>query len=151
MVARLSRAVLAARKVPRVLGQGKGRPEHKATSKNKDDVLALVQVGYAQERIATYLGITVATLQKYYRPQLDFGAMDLLKLARRGLNTGLENNEQWAVQFTLRTKGKQYGWLERTEITGKDGRPLIDLSKLSEKQLAALAEIMEAAEPIDNP
>ena len=32
--------------------------------------------------------------------------------------------ESWAVQFRLRTKAKHRGYVERTEVTGKDGGDL---------------------------
>jgi hypothetical protein len=37
--------------------------------------------------------------------------------------------EGWAVQFLLRTIGKDRGYVERQEVTGKDGEPLVKLVK----------------------
>jgi hypothetical protein len=152
MVKRLSRTAIQTRRTKYRTGlKIKGRPFHVPTDKQREDVVALAQVGYDQNRIAAYIGITGTTLRRAYRAELDFAAMDLLKLARKGLKHGLDNNEQWAVQFTLRTKGKNYGWLERHEITGKDGKPLVDLSRLNEKQLSDLAKLVEAAETNPEP
>ena len=33
-------------------------------------------------------------------------------------------DRSWAVQFRLRTKAKHRGYVERTEVTGKDGGDL---------------------------
>jgi len=35
-----------------------------------------------------------------------------------------QNGESWAVQFALRTKFKNRGYVERTEVTGADGGPV---------------------------
>lgn len=44
--------------------------------------------------------------------------------AELGLYKAVLNNEPWAIQFVLKTKGKKRGYVERTELTGKDGDPL---------------------------
>jgi len=33
--------------------------------------------------------------------------------------------ESWAVQFRLRTKAKHRGYIERTEVTGADGKAIV--------------------------
>lgn len=44
-----------------------------------------------------------------------------------------------AVKYHLSTKGKKRGYVERTELTGKDGEKLFDASGLTDEQLAAIA------------
>lgn len=34
--------------------------------------------------------------------------------------------DAWAVCFYLKTQGKERGYVERSELTGKDGAPLVD-------------------------
>lgn len=42
-------------------------------------------------------------------------------VAEMALDKALLNGEPWAVQFTLKTQGKQRGYVERQEVTGADG------------------------------
>jgi len=46
--------------------------------------------------------------------------------AESALNRAVINGEAWAVCFTLKTQGKDRGYIERTqqEITGRDGGPI---------------------------
>lgn len=53
-----------------------------------------------------------------------------------------------ALQFYLRTKGKDRGYSERKEITGVDGKAIqlskeLDFSKLSDEELATIGELLE--------
>lgn len=51
----------------------------------------------------------------------------MVDIAEGALYSSLLNQDPWAVQFTLKTRGKDRGYVERqqTEITGKDGDPII--------------------------
>lgn len=42
-------------------------------------------------------------------------------LAEDKLGAAIENGEAWAVCFYLKTQGKSRGYVERQELTGKDG------------------------------
>lgn len=78
---------------------------------------------------------------------LDIGEMKLYEAVLKG--------DPWGVQFLLKTKGKQRGYVERTEqqqeLLGKDGGPLaIEVQLTSAKEhlstkLAAMAARNEAA------
>lgn len=48
----------------------------------------------------------------------------LLDTAELALLKAITNGEGWAVCFTLKTLGKQRGYVERQEITGADGKSL---------------------------
>jgi hypothetical protein len=50
------------------------------------------------------------------------GIIDLAELA---LEKAIRNGESWAVAFTLKTIGKQRGYVERQEHTGADGGPMV--------------------------
>ncbi len=48
----------------------------------------------------------------------------LVDIAETSLKRGVLAGEGWAVCFTLKTIGKDRGYVERSEITGKDGGPV---------------------------
>lgn len=68
---------------------------------------------------------------------IDFAESQLFKQISEGNST--------STIFYLKTKGKKRGYVETTEITGKDGKDLVparvDVSKLTDEQLKALADI----------
>lgn len=41
------------------------------------------------------------------------------------LHEAVEKGEAYAVCFTLKTQGKSRGYIERSEVTGADGTPLV--------------------------
>jgi hypothetical protein len=57
-----------------------------------------------------------------------------LDIAEATLMKAVGNGESWAVCFYLKCKGKQRGYVERQELTGRDGGPVVSL----------LAEVPEA-------
>jgi hypothetical protein len=59
--------------------------------------------------------------------------------AEGALYRAITNGEAWAVCFYLKTQGKNRGYVERQELTGKDGGPL-------EHTLAVSTVAVEAAE-----
>ncbi len=44
------------------------------------------------------------------------------------LEAAIDNGEPWAVAMTLKTRGKDRGYVERQEHTGAEGEPLIALT-----------------------
>ena len=73
---------------------------------------------------------------------LDFAESSLHKQIKEGNTT--------ATIFFLKTKGKKRGYIERQEITGKDGQALnepqkTDYSKLSTKELEQLYGLLRKA------
>ncbi len=95
----------------------KGRPRHEVTDKTRAEVRTLSGFGARNEDIAQYIGITKATLEKYYAEELKNGkvkanaaiAETLFKKARDGNIT--------ACIFWLKTRA---GWREtqKVEVTG---------------------------------
>jgi hypothetical protein len=49
---------------------------------------------------------------------------ELVDIAELALRACLTNREPWAVAITLRTLGKNRGYVERQEVTGADGGPV---------------------------
>lgn len=73
-------------------------------------------------------------------------------MAESKLFDSIEAREPWAIQFYLRCKAKDRGYVERNELTGKDGKPLKappDYSKLNEAELRSLTAILEKLEGKD--
>ena len=65
----------------------------------------------------------------------------------------VKKGEAWAICFHLKCKGKERGYVERVERTGKDGEPMkietqISGDKRAERAIALLIE--EADEEIEN-
>lgn len=127
--------------------KGPGRPEHVPTQWYRDEVENFASAGYTEEDIAGYLKISRDTLRKYYKRELAYATMDMVGLAKRGLAEALKAKKTWAICFVLKTRGRKLhngeGWLERQEITGAGGKPLIpevDITKLTDAELLKLRE-----------
>jgi hypothetical protein len=54
-----------------------------------------------------------------------------LDFAESQLHKQIQNGNVVATIFYLKTKGKGRGYIERTELTGKDGEQLIQLPKIT--------------------
>lgn len=54
----------------------------------------------------------------------------------RAINNSDSNSHMTAVIFYLKTQGKKRGYIERSEFTGADGDPLLQLSKDHKKKIA---------------
>lgn len=99
------------------------KPAHVPTEKSRAEVLALAGFGTKHEDIATYIGITLKTLYKYYRGELDTGLIRSNgAIAKTLYNLAIGGNAS-ACMFWLKCKA---GWREtdRHEITGAEGAPL---------------------------
>lgn len=80
---------------------------HKPTEATKAEVGALVSFGNTQEDIARYLGISVDTLVKYYRYELDNSVMVAnAKVANRLFRKATEDDDLSAQVFWLKTRGR---------------------------------------------
>jgi hypothetical protein len=49
----------------------------------------------------------------------------MLDMAEAELYKAVKSGKDWAIKYTLATKGKNRGFTERNEITGKDGGAII--------------------------
>ena len=65
-------------------------------------------------------------VQEIEEASIDFVESALLKQIKEGNTT--------ATIFFLKTRGKKRGYVERTEITGVDGSPVIKLVRFEDKQ-----------------
>jgi len=65
-----------------------------------------------------------------------------LDLAESALMKAIEAGESWAVCFFLKCKGKGRGYIERQEITGRNGGPIIGAAVTAELTDAELDAII---------
>ena len=82
--------------------------------------LAAEKLGCTEETIRNYEKryATVRQAATKYRGR----RVDVAELK---LDQAIMNGEQWAVLFALRTLGKDRGYVERQEVTGKDGEAFV--------------------------
>ncbi len=66
-----------------------------------------------------------------------------LDLAESALMKAVEAGEAWAVCFFLKCKGKGRGYVERQEITGSNGGPVVGVGVVAEMSDAELNAIIE--------
>jgi hypothetical protein len=69
------------------------------------------------ERRAKKVREVAEVINKYRGRRLD--------VAELALDKALADNQAWAIQFVLRTQGRTRGYVERQEITGIDGAPVM--------------------------
>lgn len=97
---------------------------HQPTNESRQLVQAYCWSGLTQERIASQLGISVPTLTKHYRDELDHGKEKMLaKVASTIFGIATQTRDLKASLtasiFILKTQG---GWRENAEIKTDDGK-----------------------------
>jgi len=105
-----------------------GKPRH--TQKQIED--ALINMSGNVSAAARSLGLQRHNLHKAIvkserlQQIVRDGRQSMCDNAESALNRAVINGEAWAVCFTLKTQGKDRGYIERTqqEITGRDGGPI---------------------------
>ena len=135
-----------------------GRPPHKPDDQSRRFVEAMAIAGKTQAHIARVLEISVPTLCKHYRDELDRSAAradakvvsTLFDMATSGKNTP-------ATIFWMRAR---VGWSEkqRMELTGADGGPIALIAeraqRLNNDELRAveqgLTKLLEAGDDLDD-
>lgn len=128
-----------------------GRPRFKPTEAQRTEVKTLAAVGFPLHFIAEFIGLgSVNTLKTYFPEELK-AKTRLLAASVAVLGRALANEKndpvgaRSAAYFLLKTQGKHLGWSERLEVTGKDGRDLIDLTRLSDQELDAFEDLIRKA------
>lgn len=112
-------------------------------------------LGYEQEKIAALMGISVDTLYKYFRSELDTGQAEMLSDVASNLYNIARGDSKGAVTaaiFILKARARWRDTDNKLEVTGADGKPLqvqatqtFDSTRLTSAQRDALREIMKAA------
>lgn len=126
-------------------------PQHSPTNDLRVRVKAYSAYGIPQENIARLIKISLPTLHKYYREELDTGMDEANAAVAQSLFRSATKGSVAAMCFWMKTRA---GWREtnRTEITGKDGSPLsgnifntANLQNMTEDELITLQELLQKA------
>lgn len=97
-------------------------------------IAALQETKGMQFLAAKRLGCSHDTIRNYILryPQikavLDAQRGEMVDLSELKLWQSIQNGEQWGITLCLKTLGKERGYVERHEQTGKDGAPLLVLA-----------------------
>lgn len=92
---------------------------------------ALRATGGFYSLAAQRLGCSDKTISRRVekRPKLKTALAEIcdkkLDVAEASLMKAIANGESWAVCFYLKCKGKHRGYVERSEITGADGKSIL--------------------------
>lgn len=106
------------------------RKKHERTDQNAKMVEALAAAGYTQEEIGLTIGVSHVTVRRYYRDELDTGALRAnAKVAARLFNSAMGTNGcPWPQQMTAMVfwAKTRLGWRETNahEISGPGGGPI---------------------------
>lgn len=95
---------------------------------------------------ANNLGVTRNYLHLYISKHglqgiVDEARQSMVDIAESALKRAVINGEAWAVCFTLKTQGKQRGYVERVqqEISGRDGQEIKITSNVFQHEAAIAA------------
>jgi len=103
----------------------------KATDEDRRIVRDMVTAGIPHEGIAAALrdGVSINTLYKHFRRELDIAHNQSIGLAAGKLMTAVSRGEAWAICFFLKCRG---GWQERQAIQVTGEVSLVDVLKRRE-------------------
>ena len=91
---------------------GKTKP-HEPTEKTRAEVAALVSFGNTQEEIAGFIGISIDTLERYYRDELDNSVVRAnAKVAAKLFRKAIDGDDIKAQIFWLKTRAR---WREKDD------------------------------------
>lgn len=92
---------------------------------------ALQQTRGAVYLAAQILDVSHTTVYNYVNKYDDIAEIkefydnEMVDIAEQGLRDALKKKDAWAIKYTLSTKGKHRGYVERQEVTGADGGPVV--------------------------
>jgi len=95
-----------------------GRPPHEPTEALRKTVALHATVGSRQETIAEVLGISVDTLQRYYRSELDTSREKANAQVGGALYNKAIGGDTTAMIFWLKTRAR---WRETVDVSNEDG------------------------------
>lgn len=95
-----------------------GRPPHVPTDGTRQTVALHATVGTRQEVIAEILGISVDTLQNYYRSELDTSREKANAAVGGALYKKAMSGDTASMIFWLKTRAR---WRETVDISNEDG------------------------------
>jgi hypothetical protein len=103
---------------------------HKKRYSDRKIIGALAASGGMVYLAAKSLGCDPGTIYKRAKENceiqnaIDNARGEMIDAAETALKVAVLNREAWAVCFTLKTIGKERGYTERNEITGKGGEAI---------------------------
>jgi hypothetical protein len=100
-----------------------GNPEHVPSDEIRAYVRNRAKV-MEQESIATALGICTRTFRKYYSAEYRDGKRDAIAAVGAKLLSKALAGDNTCMIYYLKTQGREEGWSQRVEVTGKDGAPI---------------------------
>ena len=119
-----------------------GRPPHEPTPALRRLVEHHAATGTLHRQIAKLLGLSLNTLKKHYREELDLGLARANAVVSGTLFSAAKNGNVVACIFWMKTRG---GWRETAKLEHSGGTSLevrqVDATRLSD---ATLAELMTA-------
>lgn len=119
-----------------------GRPPHEPTDESRKLVRTLSGFGIKQADISNKIGINEETLRLHYRQELDDGTLEAnAKVAQSLFNKAIGNDKSsvTAAIFWLKTRAR---WTERHEIEHSGNIGSMDLTKLTDEELAILKKVV---------
>ena len=113
-----------------------GRPPHKPTDVFRRQVLEFKGMGMTHDQIGKMIGVSDETLRKHYDYELNIADAKMNVNVANNLYTMATDPEHksavTAAIFWLKTRGGDpWREIKRTELTGKDGKPLSGAAKSS--------------------
>jgi hypothetical protein len=124
----------------------------------REAVEECIGLGLTHDQVAKVMGISLGTLKRHYKDELELGRITkVAALSRTMFEIGTDKTHKGVVaagMYLLKTQGgEQYRETTRTELTGKDGKPLqidnrsntVDPKLLSHEQRDALRDILTSA------
>jgi hypothetical protein len=128
----------------------RGRPPHEPTEESRRRVTLMIGFGNTIDQVALIIGTSPRTLKRYYKAELQTGYVVVKGQLETSLFKNAMSGNQRAIEFALTTR---FGYRVRSqhEIMGEGGGPVrtapaeIDLTKLSDDQLAQLEAILAAS------
>ena len=99
--------------------------EHALRKKNGNISQAAVALGVSRSTINRRISLSPAL-----KEILDDAREELVDIAESALRSEVLNNNITAIIFTLKTQGKNRGYVERQEVTGADSGPITIIVKL---------------------
>ena len=123
---------------------GAGRMPYSPSVADRETVSIMAAAGIPQESIARCIGqsgITVKTLCKHFRREMDIGLDVMISRAVGVVSVALANDEPWAACFVLKCRG---GWRERRHVehSGSFALPMIDVLEAGRHRAARAKRIL---------
>ena len=122
---------------------GAGRPEYKPTDADRLTVEVLRACGMTQETIAKCMGLSVITIVKHFKPELDAaGEAVTAKVAEGIVRRALAGDNTCAI-FYLKTRA---GWKDapqRVEHSGPAGTPIATTAVSMEEFRKAVRDVKD--------